>query len=171
MIKYAHIIRCVTEEIHKKAPNKQVGKTLLQKMFYLLTRKGIIDLDYKLYHYGPYSREVERSLEKASNLGLVKIDWRASKGYYIQEIEKQKEIEKKTKREIRKIVANYKDFTANELSIITTALYVVAHYKITSRKDLIDQILSLKPNNTRMWVKKTLIKGEGSRIVQDALNI
>ena len=36
----------------------QVGKTVVQKMMFLLDKKGVVNYDYSLYHYGPYSPAV-----------------------------------------------------------------------------------------------------------------
>lgn len=167
----AKTIRYLTEKIHEKNSNKQVGKTLVQKMLYLLAWGGIVDLDYTLYHYGPFSREVERSLEKASDLGLVDIEWRSNKGYYIREKgERREKIEDEIKEGIREIVEEYKGYSANKLSIIATALYIIKHFDVTKKRKLINQILSLKPNNRPEWVKETLKEGVVFHILKDEIN-
>jgi uncharacterized protein YwgA len=35
-----------------KDVSPQVGKTVVQKMMFLLDKKGVVNYDYSLYHYG-----------------------------------------------------------------------------------------------------------------------
>lgn len=162
LIKTAHILRYLVKTLHNNFSDIQVGKTLIQKMIYLLTRERKLNLDYTLYHYGPFSREVERGLDKASHFNLLNIEWRTHQGYHITATKNKhttKEIPKEITSEIKKLVNKYGQFSANKLSIIATALYVVDHYTIQSAGELVDKIISLKPDNKPSWVKEVLHTG------------
>ncbi len=47
------------------------SKTLLQKEMYFLALKMRKDFSYKAHYYGPYSPEVEQSLDELVSIGLV----------------------------------------------------------------------------------------------------
>ncbi len=75
------MIGYLVKELNEKYPDAQVGKTVVQKMMFLLNRMKICDFNYTLYHYGPFSSEVANELDYASDLGIVEIEWEEDKGY------------------------------------------------------------------------------------------
>ena len=72
------------KSLKQKYPDRQIGKTVIQKMMYLLSRNGIMDFEFSMYHYGPYSSEVAGELNFAERSGIVEISWVDEKGYYIK---------------------------------------------------------------------------------------
>ena len=56
-----------------------VGKTRLQKAFFLLEDRGIgFGLDFDYYHYGPYCEELSDAARDAVALGLLTLDWKSN---------------------------------------------------------------------------------------------
>lgn len=105
----------------------QVGKTVVQKMMFLLDKKGVVNYDYSLYHYGPYSPAVESDLNYAEFLDGVEIHWIHNEGYFITpgssaaSLEDSLSVEEKGA--IDGVVKNFGQMRALDLSLLATALY------------------------------------------------
>jgi len=153
------IISYLTRGIKERFPNKQVGKTLIQKMIYLLTRERIADYDYSLYHYGPYSGEVNSEINFCEALGVLNIEWVLDKGYFIdvKDTSFEKFLSEEEKRKIEELISKYGNFTAIELSIITTALFIKDNFAIEDAR-IIEVISSIKPQHSKTWIRNVLMK-------------
>lgn len=63
------------EIIDKICSHKNPGKKAVQKLFYLIERKGVeLDLDYKIHFFGPYSSRLDNSLYLMQSLDLIDIN-------------------------------------------------------------------------------------------------
>lgn len=159
ILKYPVIIYYLVKKLKERNPEKQIGKTVLQKMMYLFEGRSNSDLGFTMYHYGPYSSEVEDYINLAEVLGLIKVDWKPEKGYFIEPNEPlnlPSEVTSSEKEMIDNLVNKYGDFSAIELSIIATAIYIKDNFGIGDN-EIIDTVLSLKPNK-REWVEGILKK-------------
>jgi uncharacterized protein YwgA len=143
----AGIIAHLIKKMGERYPNKQIGKTMVQKMLYLLTREITIDFDYSMYYYGPYSGQVVSELDFAKDIGAVEIDWIKDRGYLIKpkEVSYEKYLTDEIRNKIDAIISKYGKFNAVELSIITTALYVKDNFGVKDDKKLMQVVASLKP--------------------------
>jgi len=65
MFKNSGLLGYLVKSLKQKYPDRQIGKTVIQKMMYLLSRNGIMDFEFSMYHYGPYSSEVAGELNFA----------------------------------------------------------------------------------------------------------
>jgi len=128
MFKNSGLLGYLVKSLNQKYPNKQIGKTKIQKMMYLLSRNGITYFDFSMYHYGPHSSEVTGELNFAERSGIVEISWEDEKGYYINPTNKVEEfsslVEDDEKRAIDGLVELFGGFKAVDLSLIATALYL-----------------------------------------------
>jgi len=166
IFKETALIYYLIKKINEKNPSKQIGKTIVQKLVYLLTTEGIGEFDYSMYHYGPYSAEVSSELDLAKDIGAVEIEWVPSKGYFIRPKEiKSKEnklleelLSDEEKQKISSIVEKYSDFNAIELSIIATALFVRANFSVESDEKLVEIVSSIKKQYKKEQIKDFLIK-------------
>ena len=95
IFKYPALIGYMIERMSKEYPSKQIGKTIVQKIFYLLTHEGIVNFNYSMYHYGPYSSGLSGELNFAESTGIVDIKWVEDKGYFIYPTEKLKHFERR----------------------------------------------------------------------------
>lgn len=127
----------------------QIGRTVIQKMTYLLSREGLANYTFSLYHYGPYSGRVSSDLDLVSTLGIVDVRWQGDRGYFISPnqkgIQTTEKLSSTKKAEIDRIVEAYHKFNAVELSLIATALYVIDKNNVTNDDELIAVVTSLKP--------------------------
>ncbi|MDI6876301.1 MAG: hypothetical protein QMC96_05965 [Methanomicrobiales archaeon] len=152
------LVEYIVRKLHEKDPHKQIGKTIVQKIGYLLTRQLDSGFNYSMYHYGPYSGEVASELELASEIGLVTIRWEQDKGYFIEpgRISYEHVLDAPMKDKINAIVAKYGHYNALTLSIIATALYVKDNFDVSNDDELVEVVASLKPQHDKIWIKQTL---------------
>lgn len=153
----------LVKKLKEKYPEKQIGKTLIQKMMYLLGESLKMDFEYTMYHYGPYSFKVSDFINISENLNLLRIKWVPQHGYYIEpqdDVKINDELEYEELKKIDEMVEKFGGFTANELAIITTALYIKKNFGIKNDEEIIETVLSLKPNNKREWVENILKKAK-----------
>jgi uncharacterized protein YwgA len=129
---------------------QQIGTTTIQKLIFLLNRKGVTDYNYKMYHYGPYSIRVSQDVIIAGITNLLTVNWIENKGYDIKIKSGERldtiKLSKSTTDEIDQIVEKYGNFKAVDLSLIATAYYVLDNIKVETDHQLISIVASLKPN-------------------------
>jgi len=155
------VIGYLVKKLHEKHSDKQIGKTFVQKMLYLLSREGVVGFNYSMYHYGPYSAGVDGELNFAENRGLISIKWVDGAGYFAEatpELEKfEKLIQDDEKSAIDGIIERYGDFSAVELSLIATAYFMKDNFD-TPDVGLADAIHNLKPRYTVGYIQDVLEK-------------
>jgi len=163
LFKNPALIGYLVKKFNDMYSDNQMGKTIVQKLMYLLTRRGTTDFAYSLYHYGPYSSKVSAELDFAKNLGLVDINWKDEKGFFIKPTKKIDEFEsllgEEDKKSIDEIVNKFGGFNAKDLSIVATAFYVMDNFDV-SKNIVIDVVWGLKPKYKTHKIK-TLLERAG----------
>jgi hypothetical protein len=156
------LISYVVKTIREMYPAAQVGKTAIQNIVYLLSRKGVCDFDYSLYHYGPHSSQVSSELNFAEEIDVIAIDWIPEKGYSISPgpmfssrllLQNTKETERDA---VNKIVQEYGSYNAIELSIIATGLFLKENFGVKDQSSLEDVVSSLRPQYDKMRISNLL---------------
>ncbi|MDX9799545.1 MAG: hypothetical protein WCY18_08170 [Methanofastidiosum sp.] len=142
------IVGRVIKVLKEKDPSKQIGKTFIQKIMYILDLEKDLKLDYEMYHYGPYSEEVDFLLDVVEEAKLISIEWN-EKGYNILPTTNLEEyLEDKEDLELEKIlnrlIDKYIKFNASQLAVISTGLYLKDNYEIEDN-DLPKAVKELKP--------------------------
>lgn len=148
------------KKLSEKYPDSQIGKTIVQKIMYMLTREKVIDFNYSMYHYGPYSSQVSSEINFAENLGAVEMDWISDKGYFIKPKSDELEgvLSEDDKQVIDRVIDKYGRFNAVEISIIATALFVEDNFEVTDTEELVRAVTSLKPQYSNR-IKNILKEG------------
>jgi len=148
------------KKLSERYPDSQIGKTIVQKTMYMLTREGVIDFNYSMYHYGPYSAQVSSEINFAENIGAVEIDWISDKGYFIKpkSDELEEVLSEDDKQVIDRVIDKYGRFNAIELSIIATALFVEDNFEVNDTEELVRVVTSLKPQYSNR-IKNLLREG------------
>jgi len=154
-----HLVKVIKE----KYPNKQVGKTVIQKLMYLFETRSHEDFDYTMYHYGPYSSKVGGYINKAEALGLIDVKWIPEKGYFIEPNKKGMDklpiqIEEEKLRQLKTVIDEFGEFNADELVMISTAVCLKNSFDMEDPQAIIETVLSLKPNKQLDWTKQLLEK-------------
>jgi len=142
------IIGYLTKTMANEYPDKQVGKTIIQKMIFLLVANGTFKFHYSMFHYGPFSSEVAGELDYAENLHIVDIAWEDNKGYFIRPGNNINTFEnllsESEKEKIRQATKVYGALTAGDISILATSIFLKIRFN-TPEKDLPGVIQSIKP--------------------------
>jgi len=158
------LIAYLVKSISGRYTSKQIGKTVIQKMIYILSRKGLLEANYSMYHYGPYSQEIAGELNFAESSGLIEIKWIDDKGYFITSVPNKLEqfeplLREGEKLEIDRAVEKFGGFNANELSIIATAIYLKDKFKVDDSK-LIEAVHEIKDQYMISHISSILKKSE-----------
>lgn len=129
-------------------PEKQVGKTIVQKLIYILVKTGILFFRYSMFHYGPFSSEVAGELDYAENLDIVRIDWKYNEGYFISPSKNIDHFEHllsyNEKKQMDQLVQYFGSLSAADISILATALFLQSHFN-TPKVELSQVVRNLKP--------------------------
>lgn len=149
-----------------KDVSPQFGKTVLQKLVYIMQELyGLpIDYDYCLYNYGPYCKELDNDLSYIALLDGVNVDWNVI-GYKISPskkaehyIEKAQDFLSKNNELIDLTIQNFGNMQAKDLELRSTIIFV---YKQSSssrenknRQELIKKVGEIKPHFSVQEIEK-----------------
>lgn len=145
--------------------NESLGKTFIQKALYILEEGLGIDLGYtyKLHFYGPYSRDLANDLDFLENFGLVKIQFRESKGYFIKITDAGKEVlynelieYMPPKEKIKKINSLLGEEKTRQMELLGTTLYF--RKLTTDDSELIELVNTVKPHFNPKEIKEAIQK-------------
>ncbi len=143
---YSAILGYLVKELAEKYPREQTGKTKIQKLIFLLSQKHIVDFDYSMHYYGPYSSQVSNELDFAESTKIIQSQWVEDKGFFLKIGPNEKKFEdllnEGVKNEIHQIASEMGKFNAKELTIIATYHFLAE--KHDSKKDLIEEIHKMK---------------------------
>ena len=137
----------------------QFGKTAFMKLTYLLQEVYDVPLGYRftLYTYGPYCKEVLADLERAEINGWVDIDLiEDSTGFAVTprseslEVKWYDSVVDPYRNEIDGLVRNFGGFSARDLELRTTIMYLwkvmnVRSQDIPGEECVIEAVRQLKP--------------------------
>jgi uncharacterized protein YwgA len=155
-----------------------LGKTKLQKSLYFLQESLDVPLgfDFVMYHYGPYSQDINNVLtemsahDKIRMSGYLHGDW---VGYQIQPNEEENiTLPSKYAEQIELIVAFFKNLDAEETELCATIHFVKAilaeKKQEASRDDVVREVINIKPKfspaDIYSWIDKLVFSGLMSNI-------
>lgn len=167
------LIAEIAERFH--AGNHRLGKTVLQKVIFLLQRSFKVDCDYgyTLYTYGPYSADVARDLDIVTGLGGAKVDYDFSfAGYEIYPGPASTDLRKRAEAYLRDIspmldqlVADFGGMSAKDLELRSTAVYLSKPG--LERAKLMEQVHEVKPHFTPAQIEVAVRELEEKGYVGD----
>lgn len=150
--KYSIII-----ELSKKLTgiSPQFGKTALQKMVFILQELFDVDCgyEYQFYTYGPFSSELLQDLDLVELYKGVTVEYnKTSDGYVISPstdanyiLEKGSDFLKKNKTKIDDAINKFGKYTARELELRSTIIYVNRYISKNGEGDIVNIVKELKP--------------------------
>lgn len=130
-----------------------LGKTVLQKIVFLLQRVFGIDCDYAytLYTYGPYCADVARDLDIVEGFGGVLVKDNLYGGYEIQPGSANDELRRRgaeflgqIQDSLDQLIADYGRASAKDLELRSTIIYMANPGR--SNKELIRLVHDVKPH-------------------------
>lgn len=124
-------------------------KKALQKTVFLLETKGVeLGFDYILHFYGPYCAELDHETAKLSADGVVNFDY-SKYGHkmtvsseYLPELETS--LSRDSLRLVREVIVRYKEETASDLELLTTAIYAYKHTNAKTQEDVAEKVKTIK---------------------------
>jgi uncharacterized protein YwgA len=142
----------------------QFGKTVLQKMIYILQEVYEIPCDYEyvLYNYGPYSGDLAKDLSFFASMDGVKVDWSQNLGYKILPAAKTdhfrqraQEFLKKHDAKIGEAIDIFGRMNAKELELRSTIIYVFKESPMDN-KSMISRVNEIKPHFTEDEIESAI---------------
>lgn len=141
------------------------GETHIQKCVYFLQQLLLVPMDYKyiMYKHGPYSFDLSDELAFLRGNAFLELRPRLPYGPSLFPGKYDKILKDKYAavifqytREVDFVVKKLADKTVKELEKISTTLYVKKEKQWVSEKDIVDQIMQLKPHIKRKDVDEAL---------------
>lgn len=138
--KYAFLIGDICKD-------HQTGKKKLQKLMYLIERKGVqLDLRYSIHFFGPYSSKLDHIIHILENEDWLDIDTSGQTHRIIMKKEGNGQLSKEDNILVDMVRAAFYDKSPMELEALTTIDYVATtllHGNAT-RADVIKQVKIIK---------------------------
>lgn len=132
----------IVREIERAFPNRQVGRSLLQKLFFILSREGHVDAQFQLFMNGPYSDWVENALCRAVESGMITAVKEHGKSCISARGGLTGEVPAGLQEEVGQCVRAYGFNEDVDLAILTTAFYLEDHWGL-GPDDLVKAVLEI----------------------------
>lgn len=141
-----------------------LGKKALQKLMHLSheLRNVPVGYSFKLYTYGPFSRELAGDIDLLDSMGLISVHFDASRnGYEIKAVEKSQEILSKNeafvssvKDDLDFILERFGGRLAKELELSSMITFILKNKLTDVNNDeaVVDKFLEIKPHYQRSEV-------------------
>lgn len=173
------LISELTSRLKDKCP--QFGKTILQKMVYLLQEVYDVKCGYQfdIYTYGPFTSQLLQDLDLVEALKGVRISSVISAvgGYYIEPGERNEELREKAREFLRdsseaidRLIKNFGSSNAKQLELLSTIVYVDRDMKDTgiSRENLTKMVGDIKPKFSGSEIESAVSILEAKRILDSS---
>ncbi len=165
------LISAVVKGLHQRSP--QLGKTVLQKIVYLLQALANIQAGYRFrfYTYGPFSVELLQDLDLVEGLGGVKINRVVSEpgGFHLEPGENAEGLIQKASSlleeqgandAISRIVGDFGHLPAKYLELRATVVYVVRDLQrreeSVEKSRVMELVENLKPRFEKQEIEKSI---------------
>lgn len=138
--KYAFLIGDICKD-------HQTGKKKLQKLMYLIERKGVqLDLRYSIHFFGPYSSKLDHIIHILENEDWLDIDTSGQTHRIIMKKEENGQLSKEDNILVDEVREAFYDKSPMELEALTTIDYVATTllHGTATRDDVIKQVKIIK---------------------------
>ena len=138
--KYAFLIGDICKD-------HQTGKKKLQKLMYLIERKGVqLDLRYSIHFFGPYSSKLDHIIHILENEDWLDIDTSGRSHRIIMKKEENGQLSKEDNILVDEVREAFYDKSPMELEALTTIDYVATTllHGTATRDDVIKQVKIIK---------------------------
>lgn len=124
------------------------GKKKLQKLMYLIERKGVqLDLNYRIHYFGPYSSKLDNMLLVLESRNEINIDTRGeTHKIHLGEVEIKGKLDEHSQKIVDFVLHNFVSRSAYELEAITTIDYVANELidGIQDENEIIERVKQIK---------------------------
>ncbi|GBD96918.1 MAG TPA: hypothetical protein ENG83_13270 [Nitrospirae bacterium] len=172
------LIAELTNRLKYQCP--QFGKTILQKMVYLLQEVYGVKCGYQfdLYTYGPFTSQLLQDLDLVETFNAVRISsvMSAVGGYHIEPGERNEELKEKAgeflrdpvvSKAIDNLIEHFSSSNAKKLELLSTIVYVSRDMRDEglSRENLIQMVSDVKPKFARPEIEEAVSTLEEKQMV------
>jgi uncharacterized protein YwgA len=142
----------------------QFGKTVLQKLVYILQEvyKVPCDYDYILFNYGPYSDGLAEDLSFFTSMEGVRVEWSKNLGYEISPARRTDHFRERAQvfleqyqDKITEVIRIFGGMSARELELRSTVIYV-SKEKSMDKESLASRVKEIKPHFSEYDVKSAI---------------
>lgn len=139
------------ETLKKICENGNQGKKAVQKLMYLIERKGVeVDLDYSIHFFGPYSAKLDDILHRLESDEIIDIDT-TGRTHKVRIMDssryKENELSFKEMQIVEYVIKEFGNKSAFELEGIATLDYIACKLleeNRTSDNDIINGVKRIK---------------------------
>lgn len=135
----------ITREIERMFPTRPIGRSRLQKLFYLLSREGDVSFSFDLFMSGPYSDAVEVALGLAMESGMLTATKENGRSSISARGGIPGEIPTKLKESANRFIRTYGFYDESDLAIMTTALFLEDRNQLEP-DELVKAVLEINPH-------------------------
>lgn len=144
-------LRSYIEALESICENRNLGKKAVQKLMYLIERKGVeFDLDYTIHFFGPYSAKLDNILHVLESDEIIEINT-TSRTHTVSIIDSSKcegqKLSSKDKKTVEYVLNRFGNKSAFELEGIATLDYVACNFAGSDEKsdnDIINGVKRIK---------------------------
>jgi hypothetical protein len=136
----AYIVR----EIERVSPACPIGRSRLQKLFYVLSREGHINFSFDLFMNGPYSDMVENALGMAVESGMMTAVKENGRTSITARGGVSGKVSLELKEKANQCIRAYGFYDEVDLAIMTTALFLEDRHRL-GPDELVKAVLEVNP--------------------------
>lgn len=148
---------------------RKLGKKALQKLVHLMSEIASVPVGYKfrLYTYGPFSRELASDVDILDTLGAIHVTFNAERnGYEISSasdvesyVDKARDYIEKNKEEIDGVLERFGGKLAKELELYSMVTFIIKERLVSDVDDdklVVEKFREIKPHYTVQQVQQGL---------------
>ncbi len=118
------LVAFMVDEIERIFPTRSVGRSLLQKLFFILSRGDDVDASFELFINGPYSDWVENALILAVESGMMTMVKQDGRSIIGARGGIPGHVMPRLKEKISRCIHAYGFYGEEDLAILTTGLFL-----------------------------------------------
>jgi len=134
----------LVSEMERVFPARVVGRSLLQKLFFILSRYDEVSIPFDLFINGPYSDGVEDALGRAVESGMLTVLRENGRSSISARGGIMRDISPELKEKAVQCIRAYGYYEESDLAILTTALFLDQN-RIQGNEDLVKAVIAVNP--------------------------
>ncbi len=123
-VRAAALVAFMVDQIERIFPTRSVGRSLLQKLFYILSRDGNVDAFFELFINGPYSDWVESALIQAAESGMLTMVKENGRSIISARGGIAGHVTPNLREKVNRCIRAYGFYDEEELAILTTVIFL-----------------------------------------------
>jgi hypothetical protein len=135
----------MVREIERLFPTITTGRSRLQKLLYVLSREGLVDLQFDLFFNGPYSDAVEGALGLAVRSGMLTVVRENGRSIIRARGGVPGRVTPGLREGADRCIRAYGFYDEKDLAILTTALFLEERHPLMP-DELVKTVMEINPH-------------------------